>query len=341
MQDVADLAGTSAKTVSRVFNDDPHVTDALREKVQSAMKQLNYVPNMMARTFREGRAPVIGIAVPDIADPFFAALIKEIETAAREQNMSIVVTSLGDDPALEQGIVEMTVRRQISALVIAPIAHDQSYLSRWQANLPIVFVDRAPNKVAADSFVEDDLGGAREATEHLLGHGHQRVAFIGDSTDIPTTRLRLEGYKAALQSAGLAIDEDLIALVGARDPDIAARACVDLLKMDNPPTAIFSSNARFSIGVFPALQAAKRTDVALVSFGDFPMANVLRPAVSVIDQNPQNLGRVAAERLFARLNHPTRKLRRKNVLPVTLVQRESCGCSGRISAGQEPVRVSA
>ncbi|MEV7574715.1 LacI family DNA-binding transcriptional regulator [Pseudarthrobacter sp. NPDC089323] len=340
MQDVADLAGTSAKTVSRVFNDDPHVSDALREKVRSAMKQLNYVPNMMARTFREGRAPVIGIAVPDIADPFFAALIKEIETAAREQDMSIVVTSLGDDPALEQGIVEMTVRRQISALVIAPIAHDQSYLTRWQANLPVVFVDRAPNKVSADSFVEDDLGGASEATEHLLGHGHRRIAFIGDSTTIPTTRLRLEGYKAALEAAGLAIDEDLIAL-GSREPEIAASACLELLKMPNPPTAIFSSNARFSIGVFPALQAAKRTDVGLISFGDFPMANVLRPSVSVIDQNPHNLGRVAAERLFARLSSPTRKLRRRNVLPVTLVRRESCGCSAPTTAEQESLRATA
>lgn len=325
MQDVAEIAGVSAKTVSRVFNDDPHVSAATRLRVKEAIEQLNYVPNMIARTFREGRPQVIGIAVPDIADPFFAALVKEIETASREKGFAIVVTSLGDDPDLERSIVETTVRRQISALIIAPIAHDQSYLARWQANLPLVFVDRAPNRIRADYFVEDDFGGAGVSTRHLIEHGHRRIAFIGDSTTIPTTRLRLEGYKDALGEAGIAVDEALVAL-GSRTPEVAAEACLGLLALADPPTAIFSSNARFSVGVFPALQSEKRTDVALISFGDFPMADALRPAVSVLDQNPKNVGRLAAERVFARLDHPDRKYRRKNVIPVALVKRESCGC---------------
>ncbi|ALE06896.1 LacI family transcriptional regulator [Arthrobacter sp. ERGS1:01] len=323
MQDVAARAKVSAKTVSRVFNDDPHVTDDTRERVQAAMLALNYVPNMMARTFREGKSAVIGIAVPDVADPFFAAVTKGIELAAREHDMAIVVTSLGDNPSLERSIIETTIRHQIGGLIIAPIAEDQSYLARWQDSFPIVCIDRAPNKLKADYFVEDDFGGAFEATTHFIEHGHRRIAIVGDSTAVPTTKLRLDGYLAALEAAGLDVDPDLIAL-GSRDADAAAQVCKTILELQEPPTAIFSSNARFSTGVFPALQALGRTDIALISFGDFPMADVLQPSVSVIDQDPRHVGRVAAERIFDRIATPARKFRRKNVLPVTLIERQSC-----------------
>ncbi|WP_251042297.1 LacI family DNA-binding transcriptional regulator [Arthrobacter sp. ISL-69] len=323
MQDVAERAGVSAKTVSRVFNDDPHVTEDTRERVRSAMRELKYVPNMMARTFREGRSAVIGIAVPDVADPFFAAVTKGIELAAREQDMAIVVTSLGDNPDLEQSIIESTVRRQIDGLIIAPVSADQSYLARWQESFPIVFIDRAPVKLSADYFVEDDFGGAFEATVHLIAHGHRRIAIVGDSVEVPTTKLRLEGYRAALEAGGLGIDEELVEL-GSPSADSAAQVCKSLLALPDPPTAIFSSNARFSTGVFPALQAMSRTDVALISFGDFPMADVLQPSVSVIDQDPRHVGRVAAERILARIGTPDKRFRRKNVLPVKLIERQSC-----------------
>ncbi|WP_253901607.1 LacI family DNA-binding transcriptional regulator [Arthrobacter sp. PAMC 25486] len=323
MQDVATRAGVSAKTVSRVFNDDPHVTDDTRERVQSAMRELKYVPNMLARTFREGKSAVIGIAVPDVADPFFAAVAKGIEFAAREHDMAIVVTSLGDDPSLEQSIIETTIRHQIGGLIIAPISGDQAYLARWQDSFPIVCIDRAPAKLNVDYFVEDDFGGAFEATHHLIQHGHRRIAIVGDSVEVPTTRLRLEGYTAALNSAGLGTSEELIAL-GSRDADAAAQVCKTILELRDPPTAIFSSNARFSIGVFPALQALDRTDIALISFGDFPMADVLQPSVSVIDQDPRHIGRVAAERILARIATPNKRFRRKNVLPVKLIERQSC-----------------
>lgn len=326
MQDVATRAGVSAKTVSRVFNDDPHVTEDTRERVQSAMRELKYVPNMLARTFREGKSAVIGIAVPDVADPFFAAVTKEIELAAREQDMAIVVTSLGDNPSLEQSIIETTVRHQIGGLIIAPISADQSYLARFQDSFPIVFIDRTPSKFSADYFVEDDFGGAFEATEHLIAHGHTRIAIVGDSTEVPTTKLRLEGYLAALDGAGLKVDMDLV-MLGSQDADCAAQACKTLLALSDPPTAIFSSNARFSIGVFPALQTLNRTDIALISYGDFTMADVLRPSVTVIDQDPRHVGRVAAERVLARISAPTKRFRRKNVLPVKLIERQSCQSS--------------
>lgn len=321
MQDVAARAGVSSKTVSRVFNDDQHVTDETRARVRDAMKELNYVPNMLARTFRAGRASVVGIAVPDIGDPFFAAIIRAVDGAARERDMAIVVTSLGLDPSRERSIIEALLRRQVNGLIVAPIDTDQSYLARWLMHVPLVFIDREPVRLTADSFVEDDHGGARAATLHLYERGHRRIAFIGDSDGIITTRLRLQGYRDALADAGVQPDDELIALAPA--PSDTEHLVRDLLALPAPPTAIFSSNPRLSLGVFPALQKLGRLDVGLVSFGDFPMAAALQPSVTVLDQDPERLGRVATERLFARLDDPNRRLKRRTVLPVDLIERAS------------------
>lgn len=320
MQDVANRVGVSAKTVSRVFKGDEHVSEETRSRVMAAMEALNYVPNMMARTFREGRASVIGVAVPDIGDPFFAAVIRAIDQEAKAHNMAIAVTSLGDDPDRERRTVEALLGLQINGLIIAPISSNQAYLARWLTRAPAVFIDRGPSNLVADSFVEDDSGAAEEAILHLYSRGHRRIAFIGDETRIITSDLRLRGYRRAFEKIGVGVDEELIALGPTTE---AERIVTELLGMQDPPSAIFSSNARTSLVVFPALQNLKRTDVALVSFGDFEMAASLQPSVTVLDQNPERLGREAAQRLFVRFEHPGRRLKRRNVLPVKLIERAS------------------
>ena len=322
MRDVAAIAKVSAKTVSRVFNGDPHVSLATRTRVNAALRQLNYVPSSLATNFRAGRAPVIGIAIPDLVDPFFAALADAIGALATANRMSVVITSLGQDPAYERDkeIVEPLLRQSISGLVIAPSATDHAYLEMWSSRLPIVFVDRPPVRVAADSFTEDDHGGGYEATQHLILHGHRRVAFIGDTLDLPTTKNRLAGYRAALEENGAAIDPDYIELgVWYRDDAIKAVGKIDSLT--HPPTAIFCSNGRCSMVVVPALRGK---EYSFVSFGDFPMGDMLVPALTVIDQDPAALGTLAAQRVLDRLNHPQRRYRRRTVLPVSLVERESC-----------------
>ena len=176
MREVAAAAGVSAKTVSRVFNDDPHVTPETRARVEVALRQLNYVPNAVATTFRTGRSPVVGIAVPDIVDPFFAAIAKSVGRLATQHGMSTVVTSLGEDMQEEADVVGRLLSQSLSGLIIAPVAAEHGYLEPWKDRLPIVFVDRRPGRLAADSFTEDDHGGALMATRHLAEHGHRRIA---------------------------------------------------------------------------------------------------------------------------------------------------------------------
>jgi LacI family transcriptional regulator len=326
MRDVAAQAQVSPKTVSRVFNNDSHVSADTRKRVEAALRELNYVPNVLATTFRSGRAPAIGVAVPDITDPFFAAIAKAAETVATDSQMSVVITSLGDDPEREPTMVQSLLRQALSGLIIAPVARDHSYLQSWADMIPLVFVDRPPVGVRADSFTEDDHNGAYLATEHLVQHGHGRIAFIGDDTGMPTTGNRLIGYRAALHDHGIDDDEDLVVL-GAFDRGGAAEAFASLEDLVTPPTALFSSNARVTMNLVPVI---RDSGLAVTAFGDFPMADMLTPALTVIDQDPFTLGTLAAQRILDRLTHSNRRYRRHNVLPVRLVERQSCSITSRL-----------
>jgi LacI family transcriptional regulator len=320
MQDVATRAGVSAKTVSRVFNDDPHVLPETRTRVRAAMEELRYVPNTLAVTFRSGRSSVLGVAVPDLADPFFTAVAKAAEDVAARHAMSVLVTSLGEDPAREQEGVESLLRRQLSGLLVAPTSGDQAYLAAWASRTPVVFVDRPPRGLLADSFTEDDRAGARLATMHLIDHGHRLIAFVGNDERVITTTNRLAGYRDALAAAGLDYRDDLV-LFGAKTPEGARRAVAALDARNPQPTAVFSTDTGCTTSLIPEL-AGRRW--AVVAFGDVPMGAMLSPALTVIDQDPIALGTLAAERAITRLARPQGRYRRRTVLPVTLIERRSC-----------------
>lgn len=325
MRDVAARAGVSTKTVSRVFNEDPHVLPHTRALVEQAMRELNYVPNVLATTFRAGHTSVIGVAVPDIVDPFFAAIARAIEDTARRRGLSTMVTSLGDDPDDERPAIESMLGRKLTGLVIAPVGIDHSWLERWREHTPVVFVDRAPVDLDTDTFTEADEEGAVRAVRHLRSHGHRRIAYVGDIVHLSTETKRLEGWRRALREEGLEPDDDLVQ-VYVSDREAARAAVTRLLALADPPTAIFSANARCSM----ALAHVLRDDpMALVGFGDFPMADTLTPSVTVIDQNPRRLGVLAAERIFARLSGDDLGEPVASVMDVALVERESCAIGSR------------
>jgi len=331
MRDVADRAGVSAKTVSRVVNNDRYVSAEVRTRVERAIDELQYVPNMLAVSFRSGRDPAIGVAVPGVADPFFASIINAVEREASRRDVAVIVTSVGWEPTHEQRSIEAVLKRRVAGMIICPVGGDMSYLRPWQGRTPLVFADREPGRLTADSVVQDDVGGGRQATGHLISHGHRSIAFVGDDTW--TGRLRLTGWEQAIDEAGLPPRGDLVHL-GDVDADTLAPVLRRMLRAPDPPTAVFSSNARCTIAIVTVLQALRRRDVGLVGFGDFPTAAALRPAVTVIHQDGDAMGRFAVDRLFTRLDQPARRIRRREVLPVSLVTRTSCALPGeKVRAG--------
>jgi LacI family transcriptional regulator len=325
MRDVAMHAGVSTKTVSRVVNNDRYVSSDVRLRVEQAIDELQYVPNMLAVTFRTGRDAAIGVAVPGVGDPFFAGIISAVEREASRRGAAVIVTSVGWEPSHERQSIEAVLHRRVAGMIICPVGPDMSFLGPWQSRAPLVFVDRMPGRLTADAVVQDDVGGGRQATTHLISHGHRTIAFLGD--DVVTGTLRLTGCREALSEAGLRHSDGLVHLGEVDTPTVTAQLR-RILAEPEPPTAVFSSNARCTISVVSALQTLRRSDIAVIGFGDFPTAAALRPAITVIDQDGEEMGRFAAERLFSRLDQPDRKLRRRTVLPVSLVTRTSCAMPG-------------
>jgi LacI family transcriptional regulator len=234
---------------------------------------------------------------------------------------SVLVTSTRRDPAWERDVIGRMVQRRVAGLLLCPTGDDHAWLDPRVPRVPVVLVDRPAPGLSADLVEIDDHRAAFGAVAHLIAHGHRRIAYIGDTPAIPTSGARLRGYRDALARHQVETDENLVNTTSPTS-QAAAEAVSALLGGSRPPTAILSATTRASLGVVPALHSAGRTDIGLVSFGDFPMADSLRPAVTVVDHPGHEVGRVAAARLLARLDQPGLPVERIQV-PARLIERGS------------------
>jgi LacI family transcriptional regulator len=325
MVDVAALAGVGLKTVSRVVNSEPGVSAELAAKVRWAIDQLNYRRDANAATLRRlGRkTQTIGLVLEDVANPFSSALHRAVENAARERGVLVFAGSCDEEPDRERELIGSFRERRVDGIIVVPASHDHAYLyEERRAGTALVFVDRPASHLDADSVVSDNVGGAKQAVRHLVDHGHRRIGFLGDLLSISTARERLSGYTQVLESAGLLVDENLIR-TELRNPEAAACAIDALLALPEPPTAFFTAQNLLTIGGVRALRRVGREhEIALIGFDDVSLADVLEPPVSVVAQDPQALGRLAAEQLFRRLDGDTTPAVHL-VIPVALIERGS------------------
>ena len=305
-----------------MLNDDPKVADATRERVRAVMRDLQYTPDLVARSLRAGRDAAVGLVVESVADPFFSELVAAVERTASADGSSVLIASTGGDPGRERVLVEQMVRRRVAGLLLAPTAGDHAWLRPIvaTAGTPLVLVDRAAPGLDADLVAIDDRAATATAVRHLASHGHRRIAYVGDLPDVGTSRARLAGFVETMAALGLPAPADLVR-ADCPDPRAAAAATRSLLA-GQAPTAIVSAATRCSLGVVPALHGAGRTDVALVGLGDFAMADILTPGVTVLDHPAAAIGHAAAARLTARLADPDLPVVTE-CIPVTLVPRGS------------------
>ncbi|MEV0996387.1 LacI family DNA-binding transcriptional regulator [Nonomuraea sp. NPDC050202] len=317
MKDVASAAGVALKTVSRVVNGEPGVHPATAERVRAAIDRLGYSRNESARVLRRGRTATIGLVIEDVADPFYSGLSRAVEGVVIEHGCLLLSGSSGEEPGRERELVETFCARRVDGLIMVPAGDDHTYLRpELETGTPVVFADRPPGAgIDVDTVLTDNVGGARQAVRHLMTHGHRRIAFLGDDPAIFTASQRLRGYREEL---GGLFDGRLVSM---RPPAMEA-AREDLARMfalDDPPTALFTGNGRHTVTTLRALEGRR---VALVGFDDFELADLLRPGVTVVAQDPSWMGRVSAELLFRRLRGdggPSEHLE----LPVRLIPRGS------------------
>ena len=305
MRHVAALAGVGIKTVSRVMNDEPGVSEATRQRVLGASQQLNYQLDMAAGSLRRAgrRTLSIGLLLPSVSNPFSGEIHRALEDSLAARGIAVFAASLDDDPEREKALVAAFLGRRVDGLVLTPIAKSQSYvIPEHSRDLPMVFIDREPVGIEADAVVTDNAVGSALAASHLIAQGHTKLAYLGDRTDIQTARERRRGFIEEVGRAGIATSSVPV-LEGLHDEDSARRAALQLLTSEEPPTAIFSSQNLVTFGVMRALKelgASKR--VALVGFDDFTLADMMEPGVTVIAQHPDRIGKLAAERLLARID---------------------------------------
>jgi LacI family transcriptional regulator len=325
MKEVATLAGVSLATVSRVINSDGTVRPDLAEKVREAVALLGYRRDLTATNLRRAdRASAsIGLVFDDVANPFHAALLRGVETVARTRGVLPLVGSSDEDAARERELAEAFLSRRVDGLIVVPSGTDHSYLhADRDAGVALVFVDRPPEFIDADCVLSDNAGGAFAATAHLIARGHRRIAFLGDQTRIYTAVERRRGYREALAEHGIPFEDGLVRME-LHDSAAAAAAAGELLAGDEPPTALFTAQNLITLGAVRRLrELGLHRTVALVGFDDLELADAVEPGLTVVAQNAQELGRLTAERLFARLdgdNGPTQRLE----VPTNLIERGS------------------
>ncbi len=323
MHDVAALAGVSQKTVSRVVNGEQNVSRSVLEKVERAVEQLGYRHNLAASALRSGQPTrSIALLVQDLSNDYSAAVLRALDDATRERGVMVLSASLDEEETRERDLVSDLINRRVDGLVMMPTADSQAYLQPdLRAGFAVVAIDRPTRHAAADSVVVDNAGGAYDGTAHLLSFGHRRVALLVDESRIATAVARREGYARALQSAGIAVDPQLIRT--ARSALDARAALSDLLALPDPPTAILAARNTLTIGAALELRAlGLHRDIALVGFDEIRLAELADPGITTIEQRPGDIGREAARLLLARLDGWTGPPE-EQVLPTYLMPRGS------------------
>jgi LacI family transcriptional regulator len=303
MRDVAALAGVGIKTVSRVVNGAPTVAPDLVQRVRAAADELGYRPNLTAASLRRsgGRTHTIGLLLEDVSNPFSSAVHRAVEDYARERGVLVLSGSLDADPQRERDLTRTLIDRRVDGLIVMPAGRDHRYLVvEQQAGTALVFIDREPCPLLADTVVSDNRGGARRAVAHLLRTGSRTVAYFGDDLALPTARQRFLGFQDAVSAAGLGRGASR-ARHGLRTAAQARAAALDVLAGDRPD-ALFTSRDLVTTGVVEALHGLGLQHRApLVGFDDLPLAGLLRPGLTTMAQRPAEIGRLAAQRLFARI----------------------------------------
>jgi LacI family transcriptional regulator len=329
LSDVARSAGVSIKTVSRVVNGEANVRESTAVRVKEAIDSLGYEPNELARNLKGQRSRTIALVIADISNPFYAECAKAVELVAREHGYTLILSGSEEDIETEQAYVRMLARRQVEGLLLVPADDGHGYLGEgFLASVPVVALDRPLDDVSADTVIVQNRLGAKRAVEHLIGHGHTRIAYVGAQEHLYTNRKRLQGYRESLGENGL----KEMARLEAPDIPSAAEAMRSLLELPDPPTAVFAMNNLATVGILKALEEAGLSvpdDVALVGFDDFELADVLHPRLTLVRQPAFDLGWRAAELLFERLLGKAAPQSRRVVLETRLVVRESCGCRAK------------
>ena len=329
LKDVAARAGVSVRTVSNVVNNAPSVAESTRERVLRAIEELQYRLNLAARNLRQGRTGLIGLAVPEIRSPYFGEIAELLIDAARERGWTVLIDCTEGTAERERRLLDGSERHTVDGMILSPWALGPDELARRSATMPLVVLGEQETGGTADHVAIDNVAAAREATAHLIAAGRRGIAAVGLQPQLTnrTAELREQGYREALQSAGLPWNPDLTRTVATLHRSEGHRAMSALLAADRPPDAVFCFSDELALGALRAVRERGLNvpdDVALAGFDDIEDGRFTAPSLTTVSPDKQQIAERAlqclADRVYGRLGHlPARHV----TVPHRLAVRES------------------
>ncbi|ONI75624.1 LacI family transcriptional regulator [Kribbella sp. ALI-6-A] len=303
ISDVAALAGVSTATVSRALNGKATVDPELAARVRTAADQLGYQPNGPARNLRRQEAAVVALIISDVENPFFTAIARGVEDVAHEVGYSVVLCNSDESAGKENRYIDIAIQERVAGVILSPTGTTSSVEKLAARGTAFVAVDRPLPQQDSDVVLVDTRLAARQATEHLIAQGYQRIGCITGPSGVRTADDRLAGYRDALKAAKHRSSTKLVRRTEYKAAG-AHKAALDVLSQEEPPDALLVANSAMAVGVLQALQERgirPGRDVGLVAFDDAPWAALVDPPLSVVAQPAYEIGTVAARLLLARI----------------------------------------
>ena len=327
IRDVAKRAGVAISTASAAINRSAPVSADVIAKVEEAVRDLGYVPHGAAQSLRSGQSRLIGLVVPDIANPWCGAIAREIENVCLKAGYTTVVYSTGQDAERESQVLNMMRVQRVAGLIVIPTRSDAVHGHRLvgQIHVPTVLLDMYVEGLPFDVVKTDNVAAGRLATEHLLSLGHRRIALISGIPGLATSDDRQAGYVAALAGHGVALDPDLI-VPGHFDQDRARAAATRLMNLAEPPTAIVAISNMMTMGLLLALKELGRRipeDVSVVGIDDLDFAMIIDPPPTIVATPTKHMARRAIELLLTELAGQHRPTGNREINAPSLVVRAS------------------
>ncbi|WP_309083537.1 LacI family DNA-binding transcriptional regulator [Chelativorans sp.] len=327
MLDVAEAARVSVATVSAVVNGTVSVSPQLRERIEAAIQAIGYKRNTIARSLKLGKTRTIGLTVADITNPFFTDVVSAIQGVLHEAGYAVMLCSNDEDAAAQLEHVSLLLDRMVDGLIVAPAGDEVKLKPVLQsAGVPIVLIDRVCDGVDLDAVILDNRRAACDAVTYLLDLAHRRIGYVSGPLDTSTGRERLQGYRDALEAAGVPYRQELVRFGNFREAD-AYQATMELLAFPERPTALFAANNLMVIGVMKAIRdfgLSCPDDISVACFDDFPWADVFQPQLTTVAQPVRAIGENAAKLLLERLGGSEAHFPRHLSLQGRLVIRNSC-----------------
>lgn len=325
LADVARAADVATSTASRALHESPRISESTRLRVREAARGLGYRPNRIAQSLRTRTANLVGIVVPDIGAPFFSRVVKGAQDVFEQNGIAVLVMNTERAPEREAAALQTLLEHRVGGVLVAT-----SGGSTAEPAVPTVYFDNIVLNRGVGNVTRANAGGVRLLVEHLHGHGHRRVGYIGGPPLLTSGIERLDGYRAAVRELGLEEVEGYVQF-GEKtwSAHSGAAAMERLLGLDEPPTAVVTSGESFALGALSACRTAGRRvpdDVALVCFDDPPFGDLLDPPLTALVPNEEEMGRLAATLLLHALQATAMPQPAEVRLPVELVIRRSCGC---------------